>query len=325
MSFQVKNNIDEVVFRDNFTQADFEIENFRAEPIYLPLPFGTVKGTQWFFDGIKMSYSESVVNRPVELDWKGDTEMITMQFNLQGRVSMIDAGMSRAFELSSNQHNLFYGQKAEGKIKIDELQSKQFLIQHSKKSFLNIANDGNDALKRFADAVESGRSAALSPTNLNIDLNLQNCINSVLNCTYSDSLKRMFFFSKSIEMLVLQAESFNKLNNKKTTYLNTEYDKERILFARDYLIKNIDCPPSLSELSKIAGINEYKLKRGFKETFNQTAFEYLANVRLETAKNDLLYKTKPITEIAFELGYSSLQHFSAAFKKKFGVAPSMVS
>jgi len=324
MSFQVKNSRGELLYRDNFAARDFETHSFRTESIEVPLPFGTIKSTQWFFDGIKMSYSESVVNRPVELDWKGETEMITMQFNLQGRVSVVDAGMPRAFELSGNQHNLFYGQKAEGKIKIDELQSKQFLIQHSKKSFLNIANGGNDALKRFADAVESGRSAALSPTNLNIDLNLQNCINSVLNCTYSDSLKRMFFFSKSIEMLVLQAESFNKLSNKKTTYLNTEYDKERILFARDYLIKNIDCPPGLSELSKIAGINEYKLKRGFKETFNQTAFEYLSNVRLETAKNDLLDKRKPITEIAFELGYSSLQHFSAAFKKKFGVAPSKV-
>jgi AraC family transcriptional regulator, transcriptional activator of the genes for pyochelin and ferripyochelin receptors len=220
---------------------------------------------------------------------------------------------------------MFYGQHAEGKIKIDELQSKSFLIQLSKKSFLNIANDGNDAIKRFADAVESGRSVALSDTNLNIDLNLSNCINSVLNCNYADPLKRMFFFSKAIEMLVLQAESFNKLRNKKTTYVKTDYDKERILFARDYLIKHIDCPPTLTQLSRIAGINEYKLKRGFKEMFNQTAFDYLSDIRLETAKNDLLDKTKPITEIAFELGYSSLQHFSAAFKKKFGIAPSKVT
>jgi AraC family transcriptional activator of pyochelin receptor len=134
----------------------------------------------------------------------------------------------------------------------------------------------------------------------------------------------MFFFSKSIEMLVLQAESFNKLLYKKSLYIKNDYDKERILFARDYLIKHIERPPTLTQLSKIAGINEYKLKRGFKETFNQTAFEYLSDVRLETAKNDLLDKTKSITEIAFELGYSSLQHFSAAFKKKFGVAPSKV-
>jgi AraC-like DNA-binding protein len=324
MSFQVKNSIDEVVFSDDFSQGDFETENFRAESIHVSLPYGTMKARQWFFDGIKMSYSESATDRPIELDWKGDTEMITMQFNLQGKISIIDTSMPKAFELSRNQHNMFYGQRAEGKIKVDELQSKSFLIQLSKKSFLDIANDGNDAIKRFADAVESGRSVALSDANLNIDLNLKNCINSVLNCNYSDPLKRMFFFSKSIEMLVLQAESFNKLLYKKPLYIKNDYDKERILFARDYLIKHIERPPTLTQLSKIAGINEYKLKRGFKETFNQTAFEYLSDVRLETAKNDLLDKRKSITEIAFELGYSSLQHFSAAFKKKFGVAPSKV-
>ena len=97
--------------------------------------------------------------------------------------------------------------------------------------------------------------------------------------------------------------------------------RERILFARDYLLKNIDYPPTLTELANIAGINVFKLKRGFKETFGQTVFEYLAETRLELAKNDLLHTEKSVTEIAFELGYSSLQHFSGAFKKRFGVAP----
>ena len=161
MSFHLKNSIDEVVFSDEFSQRDFEIENFRAESFHVALPFGTMTAKQWFFDGIKMSYSESVTDRPVELDWKGDTEMITMQFNLQGKISIVDTSMPKAFELSGNQHNMFYGQRAEGKIKVDELQSKSFLIQLSKKSFLDIANDGNDAIKRFADVVESGRSHCL--------------------------------------------------------------------------------------------------------------------------------------------------------------------
>ena len=324
MGFEVTNDLDESLFKHDFTQQDFEIENFRTKSIDIPLPFGTVKATEWLFDGIKMTYSESVFNNPVELNWKGDTEMITMHFNLQGKISIVDKSMNGAFELSGNQHNIFYGKEAEGKMKAEELRGKLFLIQLSKKSFLNIANDGNDAIKRFADNVASEKSIAFSKSNLNIDLPLQNCINSILNCNFSDSLKRMYFFSKSIEMLVLQAESFDRAANKKSLYIKKDYDRERILFARDYLLKNIDCPPTLTELSKIAGINEYKLKRGFKETFNQTAFEYLSDVRLELAKNELLNKNKSVTEIAFELGYSSLQHFSVAFKKKFGVSPSNI-
>lgn len=44
---------------------------------------------------------------------------------------------------------------------------------------------------------------------------------------------------------------------------------------------------------------------------------------MEMAKKELSGK-KTLTEIAFELGYSSNQHFSMAFKKKFGLAPSQL-
>ena len=80
-------------------------------------------------------------------------------------------------------------------------------------------------------------------------------------------------------------------------------------------------PPSLSELARIIGINEYKLKRGFKEIFGNTVFGYLSDARLEIAKMDLLENKKTVSEIALELGYSSLPHFSNAFKNKFGVSP----
>ncbi|WP_367331679.1 helix-turn-helix domain-containing protein [Sphingobacterium multivorum] len=145
-----------------------------------------------------------------------------------------------------------------------------------------------------------------------------------MNCNYTADLKKLFFLSKTIELLVLQAESFNTIQHSNSDYLKYDHDRERIIFARDYLVKNMESPPSLIELAKIAGLNEYKLKRGFKEVFHQTAFSYLSDLRLELAKNQLLEGKKSVTEIAFEMGYCSLQHFSTAFKKKFAVSPSQV-
>jgi AraC family transcriptional activator of pyochelin receptor len=326
MAFEFKNQSDDsVLYKHNFTTKDFEVEQLLTDSFIVPLPFGEMNLRQWFFNGIRMSYTESVITNTAVLDWKSNMDFITMYFNLEGKFSILDKNMPKAFELSSNQHNMFYGKEAEGEMKFEELRMKSFLIQLSKNSFLNIANDGNDAIRRFADNVASGKSIAFADSNLNIDLPLQNCINGVLNCNYSNSLKKMFLFSKAIEILVLQAEAFDRMINKKTQYINKGYDRERILFARDYLLKNIESPPTLTALSRIAGLNEYKLKRGFKEIFNQTVFEYLSDVRLELAKNDLLEKCKLVTEIASELGYSSLQHFSTAFKKKFGITPSKVA
>jgi AraC-like DNA-binding protein len=271
-----------------------------------------------------MAYTEYAFKDTAVLDWKGDFEMVTMFFNLKGKFSMTGNGMQSAVHLDNNQHNMFFGRQAEGQLKIEELRMKSFMIQLTRDSFLNIAHDGNDALKRFIDNMSAGKTIVFSDTNLQMDLAIQTSINAVLNCQYAGPLKKMFFYSKTIELLVLQAESYNKALQPQAVYAKTDYDKERIVFARDYLLGHMEAPPSLTELSRIAGINEFKLKRGFKEIFGQTVFAYLNDTRMELAKNDLLQKNKSITEIAFELGYSSVQHFSAAFRKKYGMPPSAV-
>ncbi|WP_433900193.1 helix-turn-helix domain-containing protein [Sphingobacterium puteale] len=322
MGFELKN--DKKAFKIAFNENDFGDHGFKENAFKTNIPFGQLTARQWLFDGIKILYSETNIDQPTELDWKGDSELVTMHFNLQGRTSIVQNGMSNSFDLNGNQHNLFYGTKATGKMKFDGLQMKSFMVQFQKDSFLTISKDGNESLKQFADKIVSGIPVAFSDASLNIDLPIQTCIHSILNCDYSGGLKRLFLLSKTIELLVLQAESLNILQDSSSTYIKHDYDKERIVYARDYLVKNIQSPPTLIELARIAGVNEYKLKRGFKEIFNQTAFSYLSDLRLDLAKNDLLEGKKQATEIAFELGYCSLQHFSKAFKKKFGMAPSKV-
>jgi len=321
MAFEVKNKSEQTVFKHDLDERDFNDPAFKMETFTAPGPMGTLKATTWRFDGIKMTHSEAALHEPAELDWKGDAELITMHFNLQGNISMVNEEMPEPFELSSNQHNLFYGKEAKGKLRFDGSVMRSLLIQFSRDAFLDIARDGNDAIKQFTEKVAAGNTAAFSAINLDIDVRLHNCIQALLHCKYAAPLKRMFFFSKTIEMLVLQAEAFDKTFNHRPVFIKNDYDKERILFARDCLLQQIDAPPTLSQLARTAGLNEFKLKKGFKETFDQTVFEYLAHVRLETAKNDLLNTDKSVTEIAGELGYSSLQHFSTAFKKKFGVSP----
>jgi len=322
MGFELRN--DAKAFKMAFDENNVSPREFKEDVYEIKIPFGHLTAKQWLFDGIKILYSETNLDKPTELDWIGDTELITMHFNLQGRTSIIQDGMNHSFELNGNQHNLFYGTNAKGKMKLDELRMKSFIVQFTKDSFLAMSKDGNESLKQFADKIVAGTPTAFSNANLNIDLPLQTCINSILNCDYSSGLRRLFFLSKTIELLVLQAESFNNFQHSPPRYIKHDYEKERIVFARDYLVKNIESPPTLVELAKIAGINEYKLKRGFKEMFNQTAFSYLSDLRLELAKNDLLEGKKQATEIAFELGYCSLPHFSNAFKKKFGITPSLV-
>lgn len=326
MPFELRNSSDKSLINStNLTREDFGTRKFSDGSLvsvqHFSLPFGEIEISQWILDGIRITYSEYELKEHTIIEWKGDFEVVTLFFNLKGKLLLIGDGVEAPLELGSNQHNMLYGQHAEGKMHVQELSMKFFIVQISKKKFYAIANEGNEALKGFIENMSAGRTVYFSKNSLDMDFLIQNCINSILKCTYSEPLKKMFLFSKVIELLVLQVESYNRLFEPKTRYIKTDYDKERILFARDYLVKNLETPPSLKELSRIAGINEFKLKRGFKEVFGTTVFGYLGDIRMELAKNDLLEKHKSITEIAFELGFSSIQHFSNAFKKKFGVPP----
>ena len=272
-------------------------------------------------DGIKTTYYESGSDEPSVVDWPGEPGEIILLFCLQGKLNIRVNSLGEYQELCDNQHTMCYFPETAPKIHFSELPVRWFSVQFSAKAFLSLSDSTNPAVKQFVGQLKSDNPALFLPSPPAMDWAMHSCIQSLINCPYRDSLKRMFVLSKAVELLVLQIESSGRAAGRPVTYVKKEYDRERILFARDYLIRHMENPPSLSELSRLAGINEFKLKNGFKEVFNQPVFAWLADFRLETARNELMKKSRTITDIAFDLGYSSPQHFSSAFKKKYGVSP----
>lgn len=283
------------------------------------------QSTEWYFNGIRMGYSEWKYRRPTELYWTYDTqvELVTIQANLKGAVYM--GNSSQNIKLFDNyQHNLFYANAQdsnEGFLKPDNLQASLFFIQFTRNAFLQMTHNASEELNRFNDDVKLGRSTLLTNNNLPLTANMVYLINSIVSCKYQDNLKKMFLLSKSIEFLVLQAAGCYQSESSGSQYIKTKQDRDCLMYANEYLMSHLDSPPTLSELARIAGINEFKLKRGFKELFGNTVFGYISEARLEKARIELLENKKSSAEIAYSLGYSSPQHFSAAFKKKFGYSP----
>lgn len=311
---------------NNFMKSGYESERLAEYSQNCSWDGVKLESKEWYFDDIRVCYSEWNYNKPVELNWtyQLQTDLITFMAGLNGLSLCSEMGGSSWELMGRHQHNLYYsnaGEKGEGTLKCKGRQASLFFIQFRPESFLRIAGNANDALNRFVEKVMNRETHFLSATNLPIDAGMQNMIASILQCRYRDGLKKMYLLSKSIEFLVMQAEKCNAGQVEPCRYIKTDYDKERIQFARDYVMENLVTPPSLTELARIAGINEYKLKKGFKETFGTTVFGYIADARLEMARTYLLESGKSVTEISLELGYSSVQHFCGAFKGRFGVSP----
>ncbi|MBK8882547.1 MAG: helix-turn-helix transcriptional regulator [Bacteroidales bacterium] len=199
-----------------------------------------------------------------------------------------------------------------------------FGIQFPKELFINLTQNANDQIKRFSENILLGKGDLLSQNWGAIDYSIEQVIRQIINCNYSNEIKKMFLLSKSIELLVLTAESYSYSENKKEIFIKNKSDKEKIIAVRDLINERLNCPPNLSEIAKIIGLNEYKLKLGFKEVFNNTVFEYLTEQRLNIAMQYLKDTQKTSSEIAYSLGYATPQHFNNAFKKKFGFTPNSV-
>lgn len=94
---------------------------------------------------------------------------------------------------------------------------------------------------------------------------------------------------------------------------------ERILFL---LERDMENPPSLEMLAAELGRSPFYLSRTFSSVTGQTIPAALRAIRMKRAALLLQETDKPITEVAFEVGYSSLGAFNKAFTERFGQPPS---
>ena len=97
---------------------------------------------------------------------------------------------------------------------------------------------------------------------------------------------------------------------------------ERIHRAKEILTDRLEDPPTLAELSKLIGTNEFKLKSGFKEVFGTSPYAYHLQHKLELARSYILDTDLTIAEISYRVGYSDPAHFTNAFRKQFDIRPS---
>ena len=145
-----------------------------------------------------------------------------------------------------------------------------------------------------------------------------------LNCPNHGLTKHLYLESKALEVFACFLEQFSSSSGKNSqTPALKPADVERIYWAKEILLNDLAHPPSLAGLAKLVGLNDYKLKVGFRQILGTTVFGYLRELRMQHAKDLLTTKALSIVEIARAVGYASETSFSAAFKESFGVPPTV--
>ena len=92
--------------------------------------------------------------------------------------------------------------------------------------------------------------------------------------------------------------------------------------ARDYIAQHKTEPLSLSAVAKAAGASVFHFCKVFHKATGLKFTDYIARVRLEEARTQLLNPNRRISEVAYDVGFQSLTQFNRMFKRVFGQSPS---
>ena len=99
------------------------------------------------------------------------------------------------------------------------------------------------------------------------------------------------------------------------------YDIPALERAKQIIEMHISEHFSIARLAAMVGLNEFKLKVGFKELFQTTPYQYLRHLRLQQAKELLEDTDLTIAQIADKVGFGSYNGLSTTYKDVFKIAP----
>lgn len=150
---------------------------------------------------------------------------------------------------------------------------------------------------------------------------MQLALQQILNCPYQGTVKLLYLESKVLELIALRLEQAVDPRPISQPPVLQQDEIDRIHQAKEVLLQQISDPPSLIGLARQVGLNDFALKRGFRQVFGTTVFGYLHDRRMEYAWQLLQNGNMTIANVASAVGYINRGHFAAAFRKKFGINP----
>jgi AraC-like DNA-binding protein len=146
----------------------------------------------------------------------------------------------------------------------------------------------------------------------------------LLTGNVSSEVRQLFMHGQVMTILAAELSHLGKEKFENSGRFNQK-DREIAEWARDILFHDFKNPPSVEELSKRVGTNQFKLKQLFHHFFNNTPYGVVLEIRMNKAYQ-LLESTRCHVGVAADfVGYSHASNFSTAFIKHFGISPKTIS
>ena len=298
---------------------------------YSMLPESGLEGscTAIEMEGIQINYSNILSRNPLILQSTAPEPMAEMHFSLSGQITATNKALPGPVLFSSLEHNLIalsankttktiYNSPRQPVVKLEILFSKAFFGQ--------LFHEDCAVHQLVMSKMERDEITLVAPQHQPISSAMQLLLADIIQVKRKGFYKKLFLESRVLELFMLQTEFFDRSAAQQACHYlaNLAGDIDKLYFVKELIDKDPDAAHSLSGLSRQAGLNTFKLKKGFKDVFGETVFGYINELKMQKARRMLLDENRPVNEVAYLLGYNSPNNFGTAFKKKFGVSPGKI-
>lgn len=286
---------------------------------------GDIDVHETWFEGMLITHGQATLKDQFLASMESDACVIEMHFSLSGSTGVkFDGGDSLPDAFASAEHNIIYTPGFSGDMELKPSSTTHhFFEAHLTESFFRrLILEESTGLSALAKKIDRKEMAAISKRNLGITVKMNSIISDIMHCERKGSLQRIYLESKVLELLMLQVEQFESSLNHQKQFRVQSSDIEKLRYAKQLIEEDPTMYHSLFDLARKAGLNEYKLKTGFRELWGTTVFGYMHQLRMEQARKMLLEQQHTVGEVADQAGYRNPHHFTVAFKKYFGCLPS---
>ncbi|MGE8556416.1 MAG: helix-turn-helix domain-containing protein [Chryseobacterium jejuense] len=276
------------------------------------------EGDEFLVKEYQFSYTEDYI-----MKFRTETiKYIELAFFLDGADVIRDSVNGKNGEYKLFHHYIYFTpENADVEIQFQKETSYKNLDIYVSKDYFHQLVESSGLLKDFILKIDQNKAASLFPEGLPITPQMMGILLEIKKCTLEGLYKEYFIKSKILNLLLLIFEFAKNKETKKKTSINT-YEIHKLMEVKEFIEGNLKSFYTIEQLSIKFGINEFKLKNGFKELFGDGVFHYASKLRMKEALYLLKNSDFSIKEIAYHLGYASPSSFSVAFKNEVGVGPS---
>jgi len=127
-------------------------------------------------------------------------------------------------------------------------------------------------------------------------------------------------YNATVRLLTFFAEQLSALINR-IMLEKQNAEPPLVQKARAYIANNKKEALSLAQVAAASGASMFHFCKVFKKSTGLKFTDYVARVRLEDARTQLLNPNRRIGEVAYDVGFQSLTQFNRMFKRVFGQSP----